>query len=112
MQAACRYEHFPSDSHSLNITDLEDICPNDGLDAAEAGVEDADGEGDEDGEVDIEAGDLGEGEAGGVHHDGQVEAGQQDEAQAGEYPHTPVKPPLQVRVGRAILYKNMYLGSH
>ena len=87
----------------VNITNLEDICPDDGLDAPQTGVEDADGEGDEDGEVDIEAGDLGQGETGRVHHNGQVEAGQQDKAQAGEYPETPVKPPLQVCVGRAVL---------
>ena len=47
--------------------------------------------------------DLGEGEAGRVHHDGEVEAGQHAEAEAGEHPHAPVKPPLQVGVGRAVL---------
>ena len=47
--------------------------------------------------------DLGEGEAGRVHHDGEVEAGQHAEAEAGEHPDAPVKPPLQVGVGRAVL---------
>ena len=41
---------------------LEHVGPDDGLDAAEAGVEDADGEGYKDGEVHVDAGDLDEGD--------------------------------------------------
>ena len=77
---------------------LEHVCPNDRLDTPEAGVEDADAEGDEDGEVNIETSDLGQSKTGGIDHDGEVEAGEDDVAESGEHSHLPVKPSLKIGV--------------
>ena len=82
---------------------LEHIRPDDRLDASERSVEYTDTEGDEDGQVDIEAGNLGQGKAGGVDYYGEVEVGQDDVADSGEHTDGLVKPPLKVGVSRAVL---------
>ncbi len=62
------------------LVHLEDVGPDDGLDATEGGVGDADAEGDGHAEVEVEAGDLCQGQRRRVHHDRQVQRRQADEA--------------------------------
>ena len=80
------------DVSPLNVRgDLVDVCPYDCPDSPQAGVEAGQQEGDQDGQVHLteeshkplpvhlNTSDLGQGQAGGVHYYGQVQAGQDDE---------------------------------
>ena len=71
---------------------LEGVSPHDCLDPPNGGVEDADDEDDNDGDVEGEAGDLLEGEGWGIDDDGHVHRHLDREAAGGQQPHRTAKP--------------------
>ena len=70
------YKTFSNNDHhqarQKHAKCLEHIGSDDSFYPAQAGVEDADNEGDQDGQVHLQASHLSQGQAGAVHYDSQI----------------------------------------